>query len=39
MRRGLNSCGSGYGPVVGPCEHGNESLASLKFRELLTIGS
>jgi len=22
--RGLNSCGSGEGPVVASCEHGNE---------------
>jgi hypothetical protein len=27
---GLDSCGSGQGPVVGPCEHGNEPLGSIK---------
>lgn len=27
---GLVSCGSGYGPVLGWCEHGNGSLTSMK---------
>lgn len=28
---GLDSSGSGRKPVVGFCEHGNESLDSIKF--------
>jgi len=31
----LDSSGSGYGPVVGCCEHGNESSGSMKGIELL----
>jgi hypothetical protein len=31
----MNSCGSGYGPVAGSCEHGNESSGSIKCREFL----
>jgi hypothetical protein len=27
---GMNSNGSGQGPVVSSCEHGNESLGSIK---------
>jgi hypothetical protein len=34
-RCGLNSFGSGEGPVVGPCEHGNEPSGSIKGREFL----
>jgi hypothetical protein len=26
----LDSSGSGYGPVLGSCEHGNESSGSIK---------
>jgi hypothetical protein len=32
---GLDSSGSGYGPVAGPCEHGNEPSGSIKREELL----
>jgi hypothetical protein len=32
---GLDSSGSGYGPVVGSCEHGNEPLGSIKGGEFL----
>jgi hypothetical protein len=31
----LDQSGSGQGQVVGSCEHGNESLAAIKFREFL----
>jgi hypothetical protein len=31
----LNSCGSRYGSVGGSCEHGNESLESIKSKEFL----
>jgi hypothetical protein len=31
---GLDSYGSGYGAVVGLCEHGNEPLCSIKSRDL-----
>jgi hypothetical protein len=27
---GLDSSASGQGPVVGPCEHGNEASVSIK---------
>jgi hypothetical protein len=27
---GLDSCGSGYGPVFGSCEHSSERLCSIK---------
>jgi hypothetical protein len=30
---GLDASGSGYGPVAGPCEHGNEPLGSTEGRE------
>jgi hypothetical protein len=34
MRRcGLDSSGSGYGPVAGPCEHGNEPSGYIKSVE------
>jgi hypothetical protein len=29
-RCGLDSSGSGYGPVTDSCEHGNEPLGSVK---------
>jgi hypothetical protein len=29
------SCGSGYGPVAGSCEHGNELSGSIKGEKLL----
>jgi len=32
-RCGLDSSGSGWGTLVGSCEHGNESLGSIKGRE------
>jgi hypothetical protein len=32
---GLDSSGSGQGPVVGPCEHGNETLGSIIGVEFL----
>jgi hypothetical protein len=28
---GLESSGSGWGPVVSSCEHGNEPLGSIKY--------
>jgi hypothetical protein len=31
----LDSCGAGQGPVVGPCEHGNEHSGSKKDGEFL----
>jgi len=34
-RCGLDSCGSGKGPVAGPCVHGNETLGSLTDGEFL----
>jgi len=34
-RRGLDSCGSGYRPVVGSCKQGNKCSGSIKGRELL----
>jgi len=30
---GMDSSGSGQGPVVGSCEHSNEPLGSIKGRE------
>jgi hypothetical protein len=30
MWTGLNSSGSGYGPLAGFCEHGNEPSGSMK---------
>jgi hypothetical protein len=32
---GLDSSGSGYRPVAGSCEHGNEPSGSIKFWEFL----
>jgi hypothetical protein len=32
---GLDSSGSGQGPVMSPCEHGDEHSASLKCAEFL----
>jgi hypothetical protein len=32
---GLDSSGSGQGPVAGPCENGNESSGSIKGGEFL----
>jgi hypothetical protein len=32
---GLGSSGSGQGPVMGSCEHGNEPTGSIKAREFL----
>jgi hypothetical protein len=32
---GLDSSGTGWGPVVGFCEHGNKPLASMKGGEFL----
>jgi hypothetical protein len=32
---GLDAFGSVLGPVVGPCEHGNELLGSIKGRHFL----
>jgi hypothetical protein len=34
-RCGLHACGSGYGPVAGSSEHGNEPSGSIKGREFL----
>jgi hypothetical protein len=34
-RRGLDSSGSGQGPVAGCCEHGNEPSGSIKGGEFL----
>jgi len=34
-RCGLNAGGSGQGPVVGSCEHSNESSGSIKVWEFL----
>jgi hypothetical protein len=34
-RCGLTSSGSGWGPVAGSCEHGNEPSGSIKGREFL----
>jgi hypothetical protein len=34
-RCGLDSCGSGYGPVPSSCEHSNEFLVSVKGVEFL----
>jgi len=31
----MDSCGQEYGPVVGPCEHGNEPSSSIKGGEFL----
>jgi hypothetical protein len=33
---GVNSSGSGYGPVAGCCEHGNELSGSVKVESFLT---
>jgi hypothetical protein len=33
--RGLDSSGSGYGPMAGSCEHGNEHFGSIKDGEFL----
>jgi hypothetical protein len=33
-RCGLHSSGSGYGPVAGSCEHGNESSGSIMCWDL-----
>jgi hypothetical protein len=35
MEYGLDSSGSGYGPVGGSCEHSNEPAVSIKGREFL----
>jgi hypothetical protein len=35
-RCGLDSSGSGQGPVAGCCENGNEPLDSIKSGEFLT---
>jgi hypothetical protein len=32
---GLDSSGSGQGPVAGSCEHSNEALGSIKGKEFL----
>jgi hypothetical protein len=32
---GLDASGSGEGPVVGPCEHDNKPLGSIKSEEFL----
>jgi hypothetical protein len=32
---GLDACGSGYGPVAGSCEHGNDISGSLRGGEFL----
>jgi hypothetical protein len=32
-RRGLDASGSGLGPLVGSCEHGNEPSGSIKGGE------
>jgi hypothetical protein len=34
-RSGLDASGSGYGPVAGSCEHGNEHSVSIKGEESL----
>jgi hypothetical protein len=34
-RCGLNACDSGWGPVAGLCEHGNEPSDSMKVGEFL----
>jgi hypothetical protein len=34
-RCGLDACGSGKGPVVDSCEHGNELSGSIKGGEFL----
>jgi hypothetical protein len=34
-RGGLDSSGSGYGPMAASCEHGNEPLGSIKSGEFL----
>jgi hypothetical protein len=34
-RFGLDTSGSGQGPVVGSCEHSNEPSVSIKGREFL----
>jgi len=34
-RYGLNASGSGYGPVTGSCELGNEASGSIKGGEFL----
>jgi len=34
-RCGLESCGLGYGSVASSCQHGNESLDSIKGLEFL----
>jgi len=34
-RCGLDSSGSGWGPVVGSSEHGNEPVGSMKGGEFL----
>jgi len=34
-RCGLDSCGSGYEPVAGSCEHDNEMSDSIKCLEFL----
>jgi hypothetical protein len=31
----MDASGSGQGPVVGPCEHGNEPLGFIKGGEFL----
>jgi hypothetical protein len=33
--RELDSSGSGYGPIVGHCEHGNAPSGYVKGREIL----
>jgi hypothetical protein len=35
--RGMDSTGSRYGPVTGPCEYGNGPSDSIKFREFLEV--
>jgi hypothetical protein len=32
---GMDSSGSGYGALAGSCEHGNESLESIKYWQFL----
>jgi hypothetical protein len=34
-RCGLDACGSGQGPVVGPCEHGNGPSGYVRGRNLV----
>jgi hypothetical protein len=34
-RCGLDSSGSGQGPMAGSCKQGNEHLGSMKVREFL----